>query len=328
MAYSTQVLSRANARLASAREEHESRANARRAQVYREQPRIQAIDKQMQRNMLQAAMAAFSDGAQDAMEQAKNQNQALQAERDALLAQHFEPGFLDDAPFCPHCGGSGYVGTAMCHCLKAYCVEEQRKELGTIFSRSESFDNFSLDYYAEAVIPQLGVAPRKVMEKVLKICRDYARSFGADSGNLLMTGGTGLGKSHLALAIGKAVGDMGCSVCYEGAAGMLTKLEQAKFTPSEDSRRAVADLESCDLLIVDDLGTELPGQFTTAALYNLLNTRLLAGRPMVITTNLNVDEAAKRYNPQIASRLYGEFRHLTFVGSDIRILKTRSNHGQ
>ena len=321
MAYSTQVLSRATARLAVAREEHESRANARRAQVYRELPRVQTIDKQMQRNMVQAAMAAFTDGAQDAIEQAKNQNKALQAERDTLLAQHFEPGFLDDAPFCPHCGGSGYVGTAMCDCLKAFCVEEQRKELGTIFSRNESFDNFSLEYYADTINPQLGVAPRVVMEKVLKICRDYARGFGADSSNLLMIGGTGLGKTHLALAIGKAVGDMGCSVSYESAAGLLTKLEQAKFNPTEDSRRAVADLENCDLLIIDDLGTELPGQFTTAALYNLLNSRLLAGRPMIVTTNLNVEEAAKRYNPQIASRLHGEFRRLTFVGSDIRILK-------
>ena len=323
MGYSAQVLSRANARLSAAREEHDSRANARRAQVYRQLPRIQAIDRQMQSNMVQAAMAAFSQGAQDAMEQAKQQNKALQAEREALLAQHFEPGFLDDAPFCPHCGGSGYMGSTMCRCLKAFCVEEQRKELGAIFSRQESFDNFRLDYYADTVSPQLGVAPRTVMEKVLKACRDYARGFGADSGNLLLSGNTGLGKTHLALAIGKAVGDMGCSVCYESAAGMLTKLEQAKFNPTDENRRAASDLETCDLLILDDLGTELPGQFTTAALYSLLNTRLLAGRPMVITTNLNVDDAAKRYSPQIASRLYGEFTRLTFVGSDIRILKTK-----
>lgn len=323
MGYSTQVLSRANARLSAAREEHESRTNARRAQVYRQLPRIQAIDKQLQRNMVQAAMAAFSQGAQDAMEQAKAQNKALQAERQALLSQHFEPGFLDDAPFCPHCGGSGYVGTAMCQCLKAFCMEEQRKELGAVFSRSESFDNFRLDYYADAISPQLGVAPRTVMEKVLKACRDYARGFGPHSGNLLLSGGTGLGKTHLALAMGKTVGDMGCSVCYESAGSLLAKLEQAKFNPTEDTRRIAADLENCDLLIVDDLGTELPGQFTTAALYGLLNARLLAGRPMIITTNLNVDEAAKRYSPQIASRLYGDFLRLTFVGSDIRILKTK-----
>lgn len=323
MGYSVQVLSRANARLSSAREEHESRANARRAQVYSQVPRIQAIDRQLQRNMVQAAMAAFSQGAQDAIEQAKTQNKALQAERDALLAQHFEPGFLDDAPFCANCGGSGYIGSAMCQCLKAYCTEEQRKELGTIFRRSESFDNFRLDYYSDAISAQLGVAPRTVMEKVLKVCRDYARSFGPHSGNLLLNGSTGLGKTHLALSIGKAVGDMGCSVCYESASSLLTKLEQAKFNPTEDSRRAASDLENCDLLIVDDLGTELPGQFTTAALYGLLNARLLEGRSMIITTNLNVDDAAKRYSPQIASRLYGEFLRLTFVGSDIRILKNK-----
>jgi DNA replication protein DnaC len=119
------------------------------------------------------------------------------------------------------------------------------------------------------------------------------------------------------------VGEQGYSVCYETAAGLFGKLEKAKFAPSEETIREAEKLENCDLLIIDDLGTELSGQFVTAALYGLLNTRLLAKRPMIITTNLNVDEAAGRYSGQIASRLYGEFKRLAFVGSDIRILKSR-----
>ena len=327
MAYSVEVLSRASARLAGLRADHESKANARRAQVYETLPRIQEIDKQLQRNMVQAAFAAFSEGAQDAMAKAKAANRALEKEREELLKAHFAPGYLDDAPFCSACGGSGHLGSAMCKCLKDLCIEEQRKELAPVFRGGQSFDNFRLDYYSDTLIPAVGKSARSVMERNLMACRDYARSFGPHSGHLLFNGGTGLGKTHLALAIGRAAGDMGYSVCYETAIDLFSKLEQAKFTPTEENRRMAEKLHSCDLLIIDDLGTEMPGQFVNAALYGLLSTRLMENRPMVITTNLNVEETAQRYSAQIASRLYGEFVRLTFVGSDIRTLKNRGAHG-
>lgn len=211
----------------------------------------------------------------------------------------------------------------MCICLKELCILEQRKELGEIFSGSERFETFSLDYYSDTVDPKAKISARTLMEKNLEHCRQYARGFSLGVGNLLMVGGTGLGKTHLALSIGKAVGEQGYSVCYESAIGLFSKLEKAKFTPSEDNTREADRLERCDLLIVDDLGTEMPGQFVTAALYGLLNQRLMQGKPMIITTNLKVDEIAARYSGQIASRLYGEFRRLTFMGSDIRVLKNR-----
>ena len=323
MAYSNEVMTRAMARLAYLREDHASRNEARKWEVYRTVPRIREIDKQMRMNMVKAAYAAFSEGAQDAMEAARQSNKALQEERDILMAANFSADYWNDTPFCGICGGSGWVGSTMCKCLKDICMDEQRKELGAIFTGGESFDNFRLDYYPDAFAPQIGGSYRVIMEKTLKTCREFARTFGEGTGNLLLNGSTGLGKTHLALAIGRTVGEMGHSVCYETAASLLTKLEQAKFNPTEETRRAAEKLENCDLLIVDDLGTEMPGQFTTAALYGLLNARLMARKPMVITTNLNVEEAGKRYSPQIASRLYGDFHRLTFVGSDIRVLRNR-----
>ena len=117
--------------------------------------------------------------------------------------------------------------------------------------------------------------------------------------------------------------DRGYSVVYETASRLFTKLERAKFGGDEDARRETDKYLKCDLLIIDDLGTEMPGQFVTAALYSLVNDRLLAGMPMVISTNLNVDELSRRYSPQIASRLHGSFTRLTFLGEDIRVLKNR-----
>ena len=256
------------------------------------------------------------------MEAVKKENLALQEERKALIAANFAPGWLEDNR-CPHCGDTGYVGSSMCDCLKQLCVLEQRKALGAVFSGKEGFENFRLDYYSDRVDPKLRIAPRAVMEKTLAYCRDYARHFDPGAGNLLLIGGTGLGKTHLALAMGRAIGEMGYGVCYESAAGLFGKLEKAKFYPTEEAISAAKQLETCDLLIVDDLGTEMPGQFVTSSLYQLLNQRLMGGKAMVITTNLNVEEAGQRYSPQIASRLYGEFNRLTFIGEDIRVQKNR-----
>ena len=324
MNFSSEVLTRARAILAQQKADRESENNARLQAAYARVPRLKEIDMALISTMAQAAQAAFLQGndGKAVLERARQSNLQLQEERKALVERYWEPGFLNEEPICPDCGGSGYVGAQMCHCLKALCVKEQRKEMGAAFQNA-SFDTFLLDYYSDAVIPQVKMSPRTVMEKTLDSCRRYARNFTMDSGNLLLSGGTGLGKTHLALAIGAAVGEQGYSVCYETAAGLFGKLEKAKFTPSEENSREAEKLEKCDLLILDDLGTEMPSQFVTAALYNLLNTRLLAKRPMIITTNLNVDEAAGRYSMQIASRLYGEFKRLTFLGSDIRIIKSR-----
>jgi DNA replication protein DnaC len=280
---------------------------------------------QLRQTMAAAAQAVFAQGGdvQSAMNRAREENQALQAQRKALLEANFAPGYLDEAPACPHCDDTGYIGSAMCQCLHALCRQEQRKELGTAFSGGESFQNFRLDYYPDTVIPELKTSARNVMEKNLRFCREYAEGFSCDAGNLLLCGGTGLGKTHLALAMGAAIVDQGYSVCYETAISLFSKLEKAKFTPSETAAAQAERLESCDLLIIDDLGTEMPGQFVTAALYGLLNQRLLSRKPMIITTNLTVSEAGVRYSPQIASRLYGEFIRRQFLGTDIRILKNR-----
>lgn len=320
MSYSSEVLSRARAVLAQQKADRESENAARLQAAYARSPRLKEIDMALVSTMAQAAQAAFLRGTdgKETLEQVREANLQLQQER-KLLAQLLE---LTEKPVCPHCGGKGYVGAEMCHCLKELCKAEQRKEMGAAFQNA-GFDSFQLDYYSDAVIPQLKTSHRAVMQKTLESCRRYARSFTMDSGNLLLSGGTGLGKTHLALAIGAAVGEQGYSVCYETAAGLFSKLEKAKFTPSDENSREAEKLERCDLLILDDLGTELPGQFVTAALYGLLNSRLLSKRPMVITTNLNVEEAGTRYSPQIASRLYGEFKRLTFLGSDIRIMKSR-----
>jgi DNA replication protein DnaC len=275
--------------------------------------------------MAQAAQAAFLQGSdgREQLEKVRLQNLELQQERAILARENFEEGYLDDSPLCGNCGGSGYVGSTMCECLTELCRQEQKKELTLLSGGKENFSQFRLDYYPDRVDPKLGVSPRAIMERNFRTCRTYAAAFSQNSGNLLFIGGTGLGKTFLSACIARAVADKGYSVLYETATHLFNKLEQAKFSPTEESRYEAAKLTACDLLIVDDLGTEMPGQFVTAALYSLLNDRLLAGKPTIISTNLNVEEMQRRYSPQIASRLQGNFSQLIFLGEDIRVLKNR-----
>ncbi len=326
MAYSAEVVQRARARLAQAKEDRESENRQHLAQAYARVPRLRQIDQQLRSTMAQAAQAAFARGedGRALLEQARADNLALQQERAELAAEYFEEGFLDDSPICEICGGSGYVGSSMCECLQELCRQEQKKEISVLSGGRESFSQFQLDYYPDRIDPTLGVNIRAVMEKTFQTCRRYALNFTERSGNLLLSGDTGLGKTFLAACIARSVADRGYSVVYETSAHLFGKLEQARFNPSEESRREAAKFSACDLLIVDDLGTEMPGQFVTAALYSLLNDRILAGKPMVISTNLTADDLSRRYSPQIASRLRGSFQRVAFVGEDIRV---RNNRG-
>ena len=321
MGYSNEVMQRARARLAAAKADRESENRQHLDEAYAKVPRLREIDRQLRLTMAMAAQAVFSSGGDvnEALEKAKQQNLSLQREREKLVRMYFEEGYLDDSPVCDRCGGSGYVGATMCECLAELCRQEQKKELTFLNVSRESFDQFRLDYYPDRLDPKLGINVRALMEKTYNTCKKYAYGFTERAGNLLFSGDTGLGKTFLSACIARTVADRGYSVVYESAGHLFSNLERAKFSGDEQAREDVKKYTDCDLLIVDDLGTEMPGQFTTAALYSLVNDRILAGKAMIVSTNLTVDDLSRRYSPQIASRLRGNFTRVAFLGDDIRM---------
>ena len=321
MGYSNEVMQRARARLAAAKADRESENRQHLDEAYAKVPRLREIDRQLRLTMAMAAQAVFSSGGDvnEALENAKQQNLSLQREREKLVRLYFEEDYLDDSPVCDRCGGSGYVGAAMCECLAELCRQEQKKELTFLNVGRESFDQFRLDYYPDRLDPKLGINVRTLMEKTYNTCRKYAYGFTERSGNLLFSGDTGLGKTFLSACIARTVADRGYSVVYESAGHLFSNLERAKFSGDEQAREDVKKYTDCDLLIVDDLGTEMPGQFTTAALYSLVNDRLLAGKAMIVSTNLTAEDLGRRYSAQIASRLRGNFTRVAFLGDDIRM---------
>ena len=188
MAYSTEVVRRARERLAQARADRDRENREHLRIAYEQQPRLKEIDRQLRMTMAQAARAVFAGGdAQRLMNEAQEENLALQREREWIIAEQFEEGFLDETPICPICSGTGYVGSSMCDCLSELCRQEQKKELTFLGAGRESFDQFRLDYYSDKPDPRLGFSPRAVMEKTYQTCRRYAFGFHSKAGNLLFS---------------------------------------------------------------------------------------------------------------------------------------------
>ncbi len=328
MPYSAEIVARARARLEQAKSQREAENEAHLQTAYGRYPRLRDIDRELRVTMAEVARETFR-GAEDRAQKIatlRARNQELQQERAWLLeSSDLEEGYLDDSPICPICGGTGYVGSRMCECLRELCRQEQKKELTALVgSGRETFDTFRLTYYSDDPDPRLGASPRVIMSKTLSACRRYAQTFGPQSGNLLLSGDTGLGKTFLSGCIARTVADGGHSVVYVSAPHLFQNLEFSRFRPNEEEpRREAARYSACDLLIIDDLGTEMVNQFTVSALYTLLNDRLMGSQPTVISTNLNSEDLGRRYSPQIASRLMGSYRRLAFVGSDVRLQKAK-----
>ena len=319
MAYSYTIVQRAMARLQSEKEQNEQSSRARIAAIYEKEPRLGEIERELRRTAAHVLAATFRRQGDPvaAMQQLKKENLALQQERDWILqAEGLEPDDLTVQPICPTCGGTGYVGAAMCECLKELCRQEQKKELTNLFG-AESFEKFRLDLYPEQYDNQLKRSPREVMNRTYHDTLSYAQNFTCTSPSLLFVGATGLGKTYLSACIARTVADRGFSVSYAPVGQLMAAFENEKFRPQPDTS-CTEEYFFCDLLIIDDLGTEMTTQFTISALYQILNTRLMGAKPTIVSTNLPLGDLSARYSEQIASRLLGAYRLYKFYGDDIR----------
>ena len=255
----------------------------------------------------------------------KDENLRAQEEIKRLLRAHGYPeDHLETQYFCKKCGDVGSVGTRVCDCMIDVLRDLAFKEAGERSPlRFSSFEDFSLDYYPDEVSKQYGCSSRERMRQIFSLCREYAENFDTRSENLLMVGPTGLGKTHLSLAIAGEVIKKGYNVIYNSAQNLLSDLQKEYFGKAEERGQYEAMVLECDLLVIDDLGVEFATQFTRAELYNVINTRLNARRPTIISTNLSLLELEHAYSSRISSRLIGDFLKLEFFGADVRQIKNR-----
>lgn len=324
MAYGKEVWTAAQRRLEERRSEARAETERIRAELFARLPRLAEISNALALTAADAVAGIVAGGdAKARIEVLKKKSLDLQAERAELLTVNRLPlDILEPKYSCARCKDAGYVGDRVCDCLRALLREEacRRANAGSPLP-PRRFEEFDLAYYPESPLPGTDATVRVYMGRVFTTCKDYAARFSPQtSPSLLFLGGTGLGKTHLALAIAGEVLERGFGVLYDTAQNIFTKMEDEHFSRSEHTfTQTVFD---CDLLILDEL-PDYATSFASNAFYNIVNTRMLARRPVLVSTNLTERELEARYGQKIFSRLIGDFWMLKFFGRDIRQLKLK-----
>ena len=317
MTHDGRLLARAREALEDERRENQAEQQRRTDLIYHRIPEIESIDRRMRSQMSDLVRLTLSRPADlsHRLEKLQKENLDLQMRKAELLhAQGFPIDYLDEIVSCKACGDTGMVDGRLCACMERRYNRELTKELSVLLrSGDESFERFDLSLYPDTPEQESGVSARSAMRIVFSACRGFADSFPdvpANLRNLLLRGESGLGKTYLSACIARSVAERGYSVCYDTASAALEAFEKQKFSRIPE-----------DLMILDDLGTEMATPAAASALYTLINTRLTRSLHTVISTNCSDDELRRRYSPQICSRLFGEFLELPFYGNDIRLMK-------
>lgn len=261
-------------------------------------------------------IAANSPNITEKIKAVSEENIAVQREMERLLTENgYDKDYLQHIYTCKRCGDTGVLNGEWCDCLKKRARKLAADELN---KRSPlklcSFDNFDLSLYPD--VQKNGEKPREEMEKNYNVCVDFAENFKGNEKGLLMTGGTGLGKTHLSLAVAAKVIEKDFCVVYNSVPELIRTIDNEQFG------RAVGDtlsvISECDLLILDDLGAENSTERSNSLLYEIVNGRLCRSLPMIINTNLSAEELCSRYNERLFSRLFS-LEVLFFQGDDNRL---------
>lgn len=302
---------------------NQSILDARIAEVHKKVPAIRDIENEMAALSLSEAKKRLAGSSEPS--QFSERLTVLAAKKQRLLFEGGYPeDYLDPLYDCPICRDTGYVNGKKCQCFRQASAEllYQRAGLSEILKK-ENFDSFSFDYYAPDVYdPKSGRSARDVIRDVYKICREFVSNFDTDYQNILFFGKPGVGKTFLSNCIAKELLDSGHTVIYASANELFDRLAAQRFSSSrEDPVSRLSELLGCDLLIIDDLGTELTNSFVISELFTCVNTRIVQRRSTIISTNLELDKLAETYSERTFSRMLSNYRLVKIIGSDIRIQK-------
>lgn len=285
-------------------------------------PQIKELRRQLMSGGSKLASVLISDGDPRFVVQgiAKENLLIRKKIKELLISAGFKENFLDPIYSCDKCKDSGIYEGKRCSCFMEIVKNFQCLELNASSAMNLcSFASFDLRYYSDTEKAASGKTCREEMRDNLNYCIRYSEDFHLPVNGILMIGGTGLGKTHLSLAVGNEVINKGYSVIYGSAPDLFRKVEREHFNSTVESD-TIQLLHECDLLIIDDLGAEFESKFYLSVLYDLLNVRMNNGKPVVINTNFTLPELQNRYVGRISSRLFS-MEDLHFYGSDIRMIK-------
>ena len=306
------------------RQQAQTDAQSRQQEIYRKIPEIAETKRMLadSASRLSAAILRKDGRLKENLEQIKRDNtEGSRLIKQLLVQNGFPEDFLEVHYRCKFCEDTGFLENSMCDCLKRLMSRLACEELDRSANMPDAdFEHFSLNYYKGIVID--GTDCYSKMSEVADFCKRYADSFGPASKSILMMGKTGVGKTHLSMAVAKEAARKGYNVVYGSVMELIRTVEKEHFGRGEEDSDTLQILTSCDLLVMDDLGSELHTSIYEAALYNIINARINKGIPTIISTNYSFEEMSSVYNERIISRLGGCFELLLFCGRDIRQLKS------
>ena len=317
MKFSDIIYSKAENILKSRREQAEKLADMRRKEFIAKYPELIDIENTMKNAALDVIRSVGADGKRvNIYEVAKINLQAQEKRKELIKKAGYPEDYLEPPYTCKKCKDSGIVNGKLCECHLAVLQQLSVSELSCspLLARS-TFDSFDLKYYSDIKDRELGFSPRDIMRGCYEMLKAYAENFTCNSNSFFFTGATGLGKTHLALAVLNKVTQNGFSVYYSSAGSIVKKLEKERFGRADES--VEDEIERSDLLIIDDLGAEFSTAFSQAAINELVNNAILSGKPMIIISNLSRTELEEKYGQRLTSRL-NCFEIIQFVGEDIR----------
>ena len=306
------------------REKNKAELEQRKITLYSRLPRLKGIEDEMIRLSIDITRAILNKSNDPVilLEQLRKKQMDLKIEKAEVLSSNSFPiDYLELRYQCRNCKDTGYIDRAKCSCMV-------QKEISNLYHQSnlgesikyENFDQFRLDYYSDEK-GEGGSSPSDNMKDIYMKCIRFVQGFDNHSINLLFIGSPGLGKTFFCNSIAKDLLEQGKSVIYQVSSELIDLVRKYKFDFENENNNSSSlnEIYNCDLLIIDDLGTELPTQFSSLVIYNILNKRLLNNKKIIISTNLNTDELMKSYSERIYSRLFGNFNMYKFYGEDIRL---------
>lgn len=324
MPYPTKIHQKAEKILEQRRQGSALDAEMRAAEIKEKLPEINEIQGKLSRIGLEISKLFFYDGdPQQKVDELRSESKALVKKRGEILKKNgYDENAMQQEHICPVCEDRGFINGRMCACHKQLLKDIMRDHLSNLAPMDScTFDSFDTNYYPNEPMDN-SIVPRVRAEKILEASRRYAQNFSQNSKNLIFLGKTGLGKTHLSLAIANVVVNKGYYVCYGTSQNICEDLRAEMFGREAKISYTTDEVLGCDLLIIDDLGTEIDNQYNIASLYNIINSRILSKKPTIISTNYDFSELLEKYDQRITSRISGEYTQLQLFGTDIRLKKS------
>ncbi|MGL5330256.1 MAG: ATP-binding protein [Peptostreptococcaceae bacterium] len=308
------------------RDKAEEDLESRKKDVYNQIPEIKAIDEEVSTLGLRLARLVISNPSnKDAIiNESKLKMSALKEKKENLLKKYKVPEwYLDPQYDCNTCNDRGFLKNGhKCNCLKQEIINNAYKmsNLSRVLD-GQNFSTLDTTIFSTEKLPGSNISPYENILEIVSICELFVIDFAKDNGeNLLFYGDTGLGKTFMCNCIAKELLDKGHTVIYQTAFRMFEIIEDYKFKNKDNhlSKDNYENLFDCELLIIDDLGTELTNSFTNSELFNIINTRLLSGKKTIISTNFSPMQLGAEYAQRIFSRVFDRFKMVKFIGKDLR----------